>query len=189
MQHLEWFRPLHELLVLALAAIYHKLSMKSLHVDGGDGRRHSVTHAQHDMMDVFDGADKHQTCWKLTTARRPRVSPGKRPCMSKLASTPLPGTCTVILWSSFVFFKCEMSMYATRIAFSSGFDDGVAAAAGSRGGVVDARVIFYVEQHARYAGHTQTWNSNSSRPSPITSLVYCMVVYSSSAGAHRPGFY
>ena len=46
-------------------------------------------------------------------------------------------------------------MYATRIAFSSGFDDGVAAAAGSRGRVVDARVIFYVEQHARYAGHTQ----------------------------------
>ena len=61
LQHLEWFRPLHELLVLALAAIYHKLSMKSLHVDGGDERRHSVAHAQHDMMDVFDGADKHQT--------------------------------------------------------------------------------------------------------------------------------
>ena len=30
LQHLEWFQPLHELLVLALAAIYHKLSMKSL---------------------------------------------------------------------------------------------------------------------------------------------------------------
>ena len=102
--------------------------MKSLHVDGGDERRHSVAHEQHDMMNVFDGADKHQTCWKLTTARRPRVFPGKRPCMSKLASTSLPGTCTVILWSSFVFFKCEMSMYATRIAFSSGIDDGVAAA-------------------------------------------------------------